>query len=74
MKQVEAKCLIIKEWDRWVRQQSVDSDRATGRDSLKFYVELEDARSPIAESMIALSSRFSITLKVSDCFDPAYLF
>jgi hypothetical protein len=47
MKQVEAKRLIIKEWDRWVRQQSVDSDRATGRDSLKFYVELEDARSPL---------------------------
>jgi hypothetical protein len=47
MKQVEAKRLIIKEWDRWVRRQSVDSDRATGRDTLKFYVELEDARSPL---------------------------
>ena len=47
MKQVEAKRLIIKEWDRLVRQQSVDSDRATGRDTLKFYVELEDARSPL---------------------------
>jgi hypothetical protein len=47
MKQQEAKRLIIKEWDRLVRQQSVDSDRATGRDTLKFYVELEDARSPL---------------------------
>jgi len=25
----------------------MDSDRATGRDALKFYVELEDTRSPL---------------------------
>jgi hypothetical protein len=46
MKQKEAKPLLIKEWDRWVRTQSVDPAAATGRDALKFYVELEDARSP----------------------------
>jgi hypothetical protein len=47
MKQAEAKPLLIKEWDRWVRAQSIDSDMATGRDALKFYVELEDTRSPL---------------------------
>jgi hypothetical protein len=47
MEQKEAKPLLIKEWDRWVRTQSVDPAAATGRDALKFYVELEDARSPL---------------------------
>jgi hypothetical protein len=47
MKQQKAKPLLIKEWDRWLRTQSVDPGPATGRDALKFYVELEDARSPL---------------------------
>ena len=47
MKQKEARPVLIKEWDRWVRTQSVDPGAATGRDALKFYVELEDARSPL---------------------------
>jgi hypothetical protein len=45
MKQEEAKDLIIREWDRWVQTQSMISGRATGRDSFKFFLELEDARS-----------------------------
>ena len=44
MKQEKAKRLIIREWDRWVQAQSIDSGEATGRDSLKFFLELEDAR------------------------------
>jgi hypothetical protein len=47
MKQVEAKRLIIKEWDRWARQELTQSDRATGRDTLRFYLELEDVRSSL---------------------------
>jgi hypothetical protein len=39
MKQEEAKRLIIREWDRWVQTQW-----ATGRDSFKFFLELQDAR------------------------------
>jgi hypothetical protein len=35
MKQEEAKRLIIREWDRWVQTQSINSGRATGRDSFK---------------------------------------
>ena len=44
MKQEEAKHLIIREWDRWVQTQSISSGRATGRDSFKFFLELQDAR------------------------------
>ncbi|HWJ18858.1 MAG TPA: hypothetical protein VNR65_09050 [Geobacterales bacterium] len=49
MKQEEAKQLIIREWDRWVRTQPIDSGGATGRDSLKFFLELQDARSPLLD-------------------------
>ena len=44
MKQEEAKRLIIREWDRWVQTHSINSGRATGRDSFKFFLELQDAR------------------------------
>ena len=37
MKQEEAKRLIIREWDQWVQTQSINSGRATGRDSFKFF-------------------------------------
>jgi len=45
MKQEEAKHLIIQQWDRWIQTQSINSGRATGRDSFKFFLELQDARS-----------------------------
>ncbi len=45
MKQQEAKHLIIREWDRWVQTQSIDAEGPTGRDSLKFFIELQDTRS-----------------------------
>jgi hypothetical protein len=44
MKQKEAKHLVIREWDRWVQTQSIASGAATGRDSFKFFLELQDAR------------------------------
>jgi len=47
MKQEEAKHLIIREWDRWVQTQPIDAGGPTGRDSLKFFLELQDARSPL---------------------------
>jgi hypothetical protein len=49
MKQEAAKRLIIREWDRWVRRQPIDSTGASGRDSLKFFLELQDARSPLLD-------------------------
>jgi hypothetical protein len=47
MKHSEAKRLIIEEWDRWIRHHAADANKVTGRDTLRFFVELEDARSPI---------------------------
>ena len=47
MKQKEVRALIIREWDRWLQTQSVDPEGPTGRDSLKFYFELQDKRSPL---------------------------
>lgn len=49
MKQDEAKRLIIQEWDRWIQTQSFDSAGATGRDSLRFFLELEDTRSALLD-------------------------
>ncbi len=34
MKYQEAKRLIVLEWDRWIQAQTIDSGRASGRDSL----------------------------------------
>ena len=44
MKQEDVKRLIIQEWDRWVQTQAIGPRGATGRDSLKFYLELQDTR------------------------------
>ncbi|HEY8671405.1 MAG TPA: hypothetical protein VIL63_11235 [Terriglobales bacterium] len=44
MKYQEAKRLIVLEWDRWIQTQTIDSGHASGRDSLKFFVELQDTR------------------------------
>ena len=49
MKQEEAKRLIIREWDRWIQTQRIDAGGPTGRDSLKFFLELQDARSTLLD-------------------------
>jgi hypothetical protein len=49
MKQERARRLIIREWDQWVQAQPIDSGGPTGRDSLKFFVELQDARSALLD-------------------------
>ena len=49
MRQVEVRRLIIGEWDRWVQSQLIYSGRATARDSLKFFLELQDARSALLD-------------------------
>lgn len=46
MKREEAKRLIINAWDQWIKTQPIAPDQASGRDSLKFYLELKDAQSP----------------------------
>ncbi len=47
MKQMDARALMIREWDRWLQTQSIDPDEATGRDALKFFFELQDKQSPL---------------------------
>jgi hypothetical protein len=49
MKQKEAKILIVREWDQWLQTQSIDPGNATGRDTLKFYFELQDVNSELLD-------------------------
>jgi hypothetical protein len=49
MRQRERKGLILVEWDRWLQSHPVDRQTATARDSLKFFCELQDQRSPLLE-------------------------
>jgi hypothetical protein len=49
MKHETAKRQIIREWDRWVQTQPIDFGAATGRDSLKFFLELQDAQSALLD-------------------------
>jgi hypothetical protein len=46
-KQQELKPLIIQQWDQWVQTQSIEPGQASARDSFKFFLELEDAQSPL---------------------------
>ena len=49
MRQQDAKPLIIREWDRWIQTQSIDPQTASARDSFKFFLELQEARSPLLD-------------------------
>ena len=49
MKQKDARSLIVQEWDRWVQTQRIEGGGATGRESLKFFFELQDQRSPLLD-------------------------
>jgi hypothetical protein len=49
MKQKELRTLIVREWDRWLQTQSIGPTGPTGRDSLKFFVELQDTRSTLLD-------------------------
>src|SRR4029077_17662103 len=43
------KSLILVEWDRWLRDQHIDPSVPTARDTLKFFYDLEDQRSPLLD-------------------------
>ncbi len=49
MKHTEAKRLIATEWDRWVQAQSINPREASARDSFKFFIELQEAGSPLLD-------------------------
>jgi hypothetical protein len=47
MKLKEAKPLVIAAWDDWAAKRGLRPDNAAGRDTLQFYYELQDAKSPL---------------------------
>jgi hypothetical protein len=47
MKQRDLRTHLIREWDTWLQSHSIAPGTATGRDSLKFYFELQDKRSTL---------------------------
>lgn len=49
MKQSEARILILQQWDHWILTQTTDPDGPTGKDSLRFFYELEDDESPLLD-------------------------
>jgi hypothetical protein len=49
MKQRDARELIVQEWDRWIQSHAVEVGGPTGKDSLKFFIELQDAGSPLLD-------------------------
>ena len=49
MKQSEARTLILKEWDLWIQTRTIDPGGPTGKDSLKFFHELQDSGSPLLD-------------------------
>jgi hypothetical protein len=49
MRQHERKSRLLLEWDRWLQAQPVARRRPTARDTLKFFYELEDSRSPLLD-------------------------
>jgi hypothetical protein len=49
MKQDKRIALLVQEWDRWLETQPIDPPAATARDTLKFFYELQDSRSPLLD-------------------------
>jgi hypothetical protein len=49
MKQKVAREQILQQWDRWILNQTVEPGGPTGKDSLKFFIELQDAKSPLLD-------------------------
>jgi hypothetical protein len=49
MKQSELKSRLVAEWDRWLQTRPADAKRPTARDTLKFFCELQDSRSPLLD-------------------------
>jgi hypothetical protein len=49
MRQKEVRPLIVREWGRWLQTHSIESGGPTGRDTLRFFFELQDTRSPLLD-------------------------
>jgi hypothetical protein len=60
MRQKEAKTLIIMEWDRWLETQSIGRAGPSGRDTLKFFFELQDMQSPLLDFQLRGRDKWQI--------------
>ena len=49
MRQDERKSLLLLEWDRWLQTQPIDPTASTAKETLKFFCELQDRRSPLLD-------------------------
>jgi hypothetical protein len=49
MRQEIRKSLLLQEWDRWIQTQPLDQPTPTARDTLRFFCELQDRRSPLLD-------------------------
>jgi hypothetical protein len=49
MRQDQWKSQVLLEWDRWLEAQPIDPSTPTARDTLKFFCELQDRRSPLLD-------------------------
>jgi hypothetical protein len=49
MRQDERKSLLLQEWDRWLQTQPIDTTAPTAKETLKFFCELQDKRSPLVD-------------------------
>ena len=71
MKQKEAKILLVQEWERWLQTHSIDPHEATGRETLKFYFELQDRNSELLDFQSRGRDRWHIInawlLREQDC-------
>jgi hypothetical protein len=41
--------LIVQEWDRWIATKGMSRYRATQKETLEFFLELQSARSPLLD-------------------------
>lgn len=49
MKRDEWKSQLLLEWERWLQTQPVDPPAPTARETLRFFCELQDRRSPLLD-------------------------
>lgn len=47
MRVSETRHLLIQEWEAWTTSHLANADDATGRDTLRFFIELQDIGSPL---------------------------
>jgi len=51
---------LIQEWDRWIQTQPINPPAPTARDSLKFFCELQDRRSPLLDFRPGRGDRWQV--------------